>query len=572
MKKYTVLYKIMEDFNENEMVTFAYKPCQVIQIDEKGGHFYETCHGELFKYSDSKTYLNEKEFCISNVYTKKELLEKFEVSDIDEAKSKLFDLTNETSEFMVGYYDEETDSVTIEGADQEEENICFVAEEMATILNMKTINEKVDMINQIMNDEELQNDRKINRLKYKGLAYMPLEAIKILSKVDNVENINSVFKQILDQIDLLKREDGMIENNTSSNKVSSENIFSLISKIQNKLQSDVIGQDEAKKATVNAVITNEQIVNTCNKDICLLIGPTGSGKTLIAKTVAEAADKGLCVVDTTQLSIPGHVGNDISSYLEQLYESCGNDLYKAEHSILVFDEIDKPAVNNKNGFGKAIYNTLLGILSGNKVILFKNHQTKSAVVFDPSHLTIIATGAFADLVKNKDSNTGEYKSTNMGFGSRLSVNDKEDIEYPIITEQDLVDYGKMPPELVGRISSIIQLKGHTKTSLYNILTKSNLSPLKDEEMVFEAFDVKLTYNEGYLTEVATKAFDLKKGARSLNTIVKHSLLEAKSLVISNPGKYRKVILTRETVFDNSKFEIVEKIENKEQVKRLCLTK
>lgn len=168
--------------------------------------------------------------------------------------------------------------------------------------------------------------------------------------------------------------------------------------------------------------------------------------------------------------------------------------------------------------------------------------------FDTSKLTVFATGAFTDVAQNRNSNS--YNDTKMGFNSDLGSRGEQDIKYRKLEINDFVKYGNMPVELMGRFTTIAQLTGHTKESLRQILTESNISALLAEKQKLEKIQVELTWTDGYLDAVADKAFELKTGARSLKNTVELSVKEARWEVLNNLDTYKAIILTEKTVQDN----------------------
>lgn len=196
-------------------------------------------------------------------------------------------------------------------------------------------------------------------------------------------------------------------------------------------------------------------------------------------------------------------------------------------------------------------NTLLPFLQGTTYDIKYNNRT---LHFDTSKLTIFATGAFTDVAKAK----GQDHSNSIGFCSTLKDgNAKEDIEYDIFEYDDLVKYGNMPVELIGRFSTITPLSGHTKESLRTILTESNVSALLSERNKLKKLGIDLVWTDGYLDAVASKALELKTGARSLKTTVEKSVKEARWEAIENLGDYSSIILTAKTVYDNKDCELID---------------
>lgn len=325
-----------------------------------------------------------------------------------------------------------------------------------------------------------------------------------------------------------------------------------IREIKKHFDERIIGQEEAKKDVISAIYMNKLVDDPANKNNCLLVGPTGSGKTLIAETVADYFDMPIEIIDTTQLTVPGYVGANIEDFLERLVAKTKGDLKKAEEGIVVFDEIDKKGSNDNGDIsGKGVLNTLLPFIGGTTYDIKYNNRLMH---FNTSKLTIFATGAFTDA--NTESKSTDYSSTKIGFGSE-PVKKDEDIKYKKLDTDDFVKNGKMPAELIGRFSVITQLSGHTIESLRSILTSSDRSALLSEQKKLSQIGVELKWTDGYLDAVSKKAIELKTGARSLKSTVDKSVKEVRWEVINNLDIYKAIILTEKTVEDNLDCELID---------------
>lgn len=349
-----------------------------------------------------------------------------------------------------------------------------------------------------------------------------------------------------------------------------------VREIKKFFDKKIIGQEEAKKDVIQAIYMNELSDDSRDKNSCLLVGPTGSGKTLIAETVSEYFNKPLEIIDTTQLTVPGYVGANIEDFLSRLIGKANGNLEKAENGIVVFDELDKKGSSqNSDISGKGVLNTLLPFLQGTTYDVKYNNKTYQ---FNTSKLTIFATGAFTDVAKNKATNSSSncYKNNKIGFNSTINnKNTEEDIKYEKLEIEDFVKYGEMPIELIGRFSTIAQLTGHTKESLKSILTDSDISTLLAEKNKLKKINIDLTWTEGYIDAVVNKALELKTGARSLKNTVEKSIKEARWEVLNNLELYSAIILTEKTVENNNNFELLDKegnsinlIEEKIKIKKL----
>lgn len=306
----------------------------------------------------------------------------------------------------------------------------------------------------------------------------------------------------------------------------------------------IIGQEDAKIDVISTAYSR-QVANSSEEHhaqkICLLIGPTGSGKTLLTQTLAEYLDVPSVIVDTTQLTAAGYVGDNVTDSLLQLIIKANGDVEKAERGIVVFDEIDKKgSSSNSDISGKGALNGLLPYFQGSTYQLVVN---KKPVSFHTDKLTIYATGSFEGAKKEKKSSG--YQNSGTGFLSK-----KEEVSDCKLTKTDLDKYGGIPKELLGRISVVSQLHPHTKESMRKVLTDSILSPLHQEAEILSSAGAFLSYDDGFLDSASTQALDLGFGARSLNDIVDNSVKLGRWEILNYPDLYSGIHLTKDTVMDN----------------------
>lgn len=397
--------------------------------------------------------------------------------------------------------------------------------------------QKIDAFNEIKSIE------KCNDLLKK---YMRENKNAFLNIISFYNFKNKEINELSQQLDI------EIEKMIEIKKFSKDKIRLDIKKMKEYLDEVIIGQEEAKKDVIQAIFMNQLIENHRDKSSILLIGPTGSGKTLIAETIGKYLDRPMIIMDTTQLTTPGYAGASLENFLVRLYNMSNGDLEKAQSAIVVLDEIDKKGVESSESlFGQNVLNTLLPFIEGTTYDL--NIRDVGQIQFDTSNLTIIATGAFANVASKMQKNKIDtpYKSNNIGFGSEVKqLESSEDIKYDKITVEDLVKYGKMPNEFIGRFSTITQLTGHTKESLKGILTQSKASALLLEKEKMSKVGIKVEWDEEYIDTIVTKALKLKTGARSLKSTVEYSIKEARWEALLNSNEWRKIILTKECVDDN----------------------
>lgn len=396
--------------------------------------------------------------------------------------------------------------------------------------------------------DELKKSEDVSYVKSK-IAKLAVDGRRNIVAIGKVyDDVAKKEKQELTEKERKQKEKELAETfNVETKKIKVD-----VRDVKRFFDEKIIGQEEAKRDIIAAIVMNMLSDNPTDKNNCLLVGPTGSGKTLIAETVSEYFDMPMEIIDTTQLTMPGYVGANIEDFLARLIAKAGGDVKKAEEGIVVFDEIDKKgSEKNDDVSGKGVLNTLLPFLQGTTYDVKYNGRTYP---FNTSKLTIFATGAFTDVAKGKKNNsTSEnYKSTRIGFNANIESKKEvtEDIKYEKLEIEDFVKYGNMPVEIMGRFPIIAQLSGHTKDSLRTILTGSNVSALLGEKRKLEKLGVTLSWTNGYLDRVAEEAIKLKTGGRSLKTTVEKSVKEARWEVLESLGTYCSIVLTEKSVDDN----------------------
>ena len=309
-------------------------------------------------------------------------------------------------------------------------------------------------------------------------------------------------------------------------------------KIKASLDEYVIGQEQAKKIISVAVYNHyKRVVTNTMDDIeieksnILMIGPTGSGKTYLVKTLARLLDVPLAIADATSLTEAGYIGDDIESVVSKLLAAADNDVEKAERGIIFIDEIDKIAkkknTTSRDVSGESVQQGMLKLLEGSEVEVPVGASSKNAMVplatVNTRNILFICGGAFPDLegiIKQRLT-----KQTSMGFNGELK--DKYDKDPDIlskVTVEDLRNFG-MIPEFLGRLPIICTLQGLTKEMLVRILKEPRNAILKQYQKLLALDEVDLQFEEEALAAIADKATKKDTGARALRAIIEDFMLD-----------------------------------------------
>lgn len=306
-------------------------------------------------------------------------------------------------------------------------------------------------------------------------------------------------------------------------------------KIHEYLNQYVIGQDYAKIVLSVAISNHYKRINQADnkapeiqKANVLMIGPTGTGKTLMAKTVAKYLDVPFVIADATTLTEAGYVGDDVDSLITRLYTASEGNVEKTQRGIIFLDEVDKIARKgesstiSKDVSGEGVQQALLKLVEGTKVKIAAQGGRKTSsselIEIDTSNILFIVGGAFVGLdtvVKNR------VKGTSIGFGA--TVADPIDTESAQITADDLVRYG-MIPEFVGRFPGLITLQPLSKPQLISILTEVKNNLVSQYQWLFEKDGVELEFDAPSLDLIAERAQRTKTGARGLHSELERVLL------------------------------------------------
>ena len=309
-------------------------------------------------------------------------------------------------------------------------------------------------------------------------------------------------------------------------------------KIKARLDEYVVGQEYAKKVISVAVYNHYKRVATdtmddieIEKSNILMIGPTGSGKTYMVKTLARLLDVPLAITDATSLTEAGYIGDDIESVVSKLLAAADNDVEKAEQGIIFIDEIDKIAkkknTNQRDVSGESVQQGMLKLLEGSEVEVPVGANSKNAMVplttVNTRNILFICGGAFPDL----DNIIKERLTKQSSIGFNADLKDKYDQDKDLLSKvstEDLRNFG-MIPEFLGRLPIICTLRGLDEDMLVKILKEPKNAILKQYQKLLALDEVKLDFDEDALRAIARKAMKKDTGARALRAIIEDFMLD-----------------------------------------------
>jgi ATP-dependent Clp protease ATP-binding subunit ClpX len=299
--------------------------------------------------------------------------------------------------------------------------------------------------------------------------------------------------------------------------------------LRDYLDLHVVGQDQAKRVLSVAIVNHYKRISRGDSELqksnVLMLGPTGTGKTLMARTVAEYLNVPFVIADATTLTEAGYVGDDVDTLITRLYQAANNDVERCQQGIVFLDEVDKisrkseSATVTKDVSGEGVQQALLKLIEGTRVrISSSGKKGGDAVEIDTTNILFIAAGAFVGLDKVVQN---RVRGTSIGFSAQVGA--VTDVSNEPVTPEDLVRYGLIP-EFVGRFGSCVSLEHLTRPQMIDILTQVKNNFVSQYQWLFDQDGVELSFDTDGLELIADRALSTKTGARALHSELERILL------------------------------------------------